>query len=176
MRFASRLTRCPIPYEPARAADVPARLAGLAPELRALLEGAAGCSPFLSGLMQKEGDWLEAALEGTPEAALDAELGRLAAAGGAEALASELRRAKRRVALLAGLADLGGVWPLEAVTGMTRAGARALGLADRGVLRAGTRADVAIYAIDEPAELAWRLGGNPCLGTIRGGVPGFAER
>lgn len=66
--------------------------------------------------------------------------------------------------------------PLEAVAGMTRAGARALGLADRGVLRAGSRADVAIYAIDEPAELAWRLGGNPCLGTIRGGVPGFPER
>ncbi|WP_413873685.1 glutamine-synthetase adenylyltransferase [Albidovulum sp.] len=130
MRFASRLTRCPIPYEPARAADVSARFAGLAPELRALLEGAAGCSPFLSGLMQKEALWLEAALEGTPEAALEAELGRLGAADGADMLGSELRRAKRRVALLAGLADLGGVWPLETVTGaLTRLADRAVDLA-----------------------------------------------
>ena len=66
--------------------------------------------------------------------------------------------------------------PLEAVVGFTRAGARALGLHDRGVLRAGLRADVAVYAIDEPAELAWRVGGNPCLGTIRGGVPAFGSR
>ncbi|WP_413849569.1 glutamine-synthetase adenylyltransferase [Albidovulum sp.] len=130
MRFASRLTRCPIPYEPARAADVPARFTGLAPELRALLEGAAGCSPFLSGLMQREADWLEEALAGAPEAALETELDRLGAVGGAEALGSELRRAKRRVALLAGLADLGGVWPLEAVTGaLTRLADRAVDLA-----------------------------------------------
>ena len=155
MRFASRLTRCPIPYEPARAADVPARLAGLAPELRALLEGAAGCSPFLSGLMQKEGDWLEAALEGTPEAALDAELGRLAAAGGAEALASELRRAKRRVALLAGLADLGGVWPLEAVTGaLTRLADRAVDLAFRALVAAEIRRGMVPGATEADAGIA----------------------
>ena len=41
------------------------------------------------------------------------------------------------------------------------------------VTRAGMRADVAVYAIDEPAELAWRFGGNPCLGTLRAGVPHF---
>ena len=57
---------------------------------------------------------------------------------------------------------------------MTRVGARALGLSDRGILRAGMRADVAVYAVSEPAELAWRFGGNPCLGTLRGGVPCFA--
>jgi imidazolonepropionase len=47
-------------------------------------------------------------------------------------------------------------------------------LRDRGKLRAGLRADVAVYAIDEPAELAWRFGAQPCLGTLRGGVPHFA--
>ena len=41
---------------------------------------------------------------------------------------------------------------------MTHVAARALGLADRGRLRVGMRADVAVYAIDEPAELAWRFG------------------
>jgi glutamate-ammonia-ligase adenylyltransferase len=126
MTFAARLTRCPIPYEPDRAADVRARFAGQPPEVRALLEGAAGCSPFLAGLMRREADWLEAALAGDPEAALD---GALAVPGdlGSEALGPALRQAKARVALLAGLADLGGVWPLEAVTGaLTR-------LADRAV-------------------------------------------
>lgn len=61
--------------------------------------------------------------------------------------------------------------PHEALAGMTHVGARALGLRDRGRLRAGLRADVAVYGIDEPAELAWRFGANPCLGTLRGGVP-----
>ena len=64
--------------------------------------------------------------------------------------------------------------PQEALAGMTHVGARALGLRDRGRLRAGLRADVAVYAIDEPAELAWRFGVNPCLGTLRGGVPHWA--
>lgn len=65
--------------------------------------------------------------------------------------------------------------PREALAGMTHVAARALGLADRGRLRAGLRADVAVYAIDEPAELAWRFGGNPCLGTLRAGVPHFGD-
>lgn len=116
MSFAARLTRCPIPYEPDRAADVRARFAGQPPELRALVEGAAGCSPFLAGLMQREADWLEAALAGAPEAALEAALA-MPDDLGSEALGPALRQAKARVALLAALADLGGVWPLEAVTG-----------------------------------------------------------
>jgi imidazolonepropionase len=63
--------------------------------------------------------------------------------------------------------------PREALGGMTHVAARALGLADRGRLRRNMRADVAVYAIREPAELAWRFGGNPCLGTLRAGVPHF---
>ncbi|HVJ74472.1 MAG TPA: imidazolonepropionase [Casimicrobiaceae bacterium] len=61
--------------------------------------------------------------------------------------------------------------PQEALAGMTHVAARALGLKDRGRLRTGMRADIAVYAIDEPAELAWRFGAQPCLGTLRGGVP-----
>ena len=116
MTFAARLTRCPIPHEPDRAAEAEAAFADLAPELRALLAGAAGCSPYLRGLMQREADWLRAALAGQPEAARDAELGRVRDHA-AEGLSDGLRQAKRRIALLAGLADLGGVWPLEGVTG-----------------------------------------------------------
>ncbi|MDW4548075.1 glutamine-synthetase adenylyltransferase [Defluviimonas sp. D31] len=116
MTFAARLTRCPIPFEPARIEEPRARFAALAPELRALLEGTAGCSPYLAGLMERQADWLESALAGSPEAALDAELAGLGALD-SEALGPALRHAKARIALLAGLADLGGVWPLEMVTG-----------------------------------------------------------
>jgi len=122
--FAARLTRCPIPFDAARGADAGARFAALVPELRALLAGAAGCSPYLAGLMAREAEWLEPVLQGAPEPALAAVLDGLEP--GPE-LPVALRVAKRRVALLAGLADLGGVWPLEAVTGALTA------LADRAV-------------------------------------------
>jgi imidazolonepropionase len=52
---------------------------------------------------------------------------------------------------------------------VTRNGARALGLHDRGTLAEGQRADVALWSIDEPAELAYRIGGNPSAGVIRAG-------
>lgn len=116
MTFASRLTRCPIPYEPERTADIRVRFAALPPELLALLEGAAGCSTYLSGLMLRESEWLEHALATAPEVIL-AEVLSAPVGLGSEALARALRQAKARVALLAGLADLGGVWALEEVTG-----------------------------------------------------------
>jgi len=47
--------------------------------------------------------------------------------------------------------------------------ARALGLRDRGVLAAGMRADIACWAIAEPAELAYRIGGNASAGAVRAG-------
>jgi len=49
--------------------------------------------------------------------------------------------------------------------------ARALGLRDRGVLAAGMRADIACWAIAEPAELAYRIGGNASRGAVRAGRP-----
>lgn len=50
--------------------------------------------------------------------------------------------------------------PEEALLGVTRHGAAALGLADRGVLREGMRADFASYAISQPAELCYQFGVN----------------
>ena len=56
--------------------------------------------------------------------------------------------------------------PAEALAGMTRHAAQALGLlADRGTLEIGKRADLALWAIDQPAELAYRMGARPL--TIR---------
>ena len=59
--------------------------------------------------------------------------------------------------------------PREALAGATHNAARALGLADRGALVVGQRADIALWDIDEPAELAYRIGGEACAGVIREG-------
>ncbi len=85
------------------------------PELAELIQGAAGSSPYLAQLIRKEGHWLSHALNEEPEeviAALIAEPGTLDAG----TVDAELRKLKRRAALIVGLADLGGVWGLATVT------------------------------------------------------------
>jgi imidazolonepropionase len=57
-----------------------------------------------------------------------------------------------------------GLTPAEALAGATRNGARALGLGDRGVLAAGKRADLALWNLDHPADLAGRIA-LPALAT-----------
>lgn len=65
-----------------------------------------------------------------------------------------------------------GLTPEEALTGVTRNAAKALGrLAERGTLEVGKVADFVHWAVDEPAELAYRVGFNPCQTVIRNGVP-----
>lgn len=50
----------------------------------------------------------------------------------------------------------------ECLIGFTRAAARALGLADSvGTLEAGKSCDLAVWNIDAPAELVYRMGFNP---------------
>ena len=58
--------------------------------------------------------------------------------------------------------------PEEALAGVTRNAADALGLEDRGVLANGLRADIAIWDVDHPAELAYRIGFNPLHHRILG--------
>lgn len=60
--------------------------------------------------------------------------------------------------------------PEEALAGVTRHGAAALGLSDRGVLAEGLRADMALWRIGSPAELAYMVGFNPCAAVVNGGV------
>jgi len=57
----------------------------------------------------------------------------------------------------------------EALRGITCNAARALGLADRGVIEAGRCADFALFDVGEPAEIAYRIGGVTCAGRIREG-------
>ena len=59
--------------------------------------------------------------------------------------------------------------PEEALRGATVHAARALGLRDRGVLRVGARADFVHWAVDQPAELGYWLGGRLARGVYAGG-------
>jgi len=54
-----------------------------------------------------------------------------------------------------------GLTPAEAVAGVTRNAAKALGLTDAGQVRPGARADLAVWDVGHPAELAYRIGFNP---------------
>ena len=62
--------------------------------------------------------------------------------------------------------------PEEALAGVTANAARALGLSGtHGTLEAGKAADFAIWDIERPAELAYRIGLNPLAGVVRAGTP-----
>jgi imidazolonepropionase len=58
--------------------------------------------------------------------------------------------------------------PEEAVRGATEHGARALGLADRGTLAPGLRADFALWEHAHPRELAYWFGHDGCRGVVVG--------
>ena len=79
--------------------------------------------------MRREADWLCAAMDAPPETTMDAVLAAMPTEDPA-ALPAQLRIAKRRTALLVALADLGGAWDLDAVTGaLTDLADRAVALA-----------------------------------------------
>ncbi|MCP5071771.1 MAG: imidazolonepropionase [Rhodobacteraceae bacterium] len=60
--------------------------------------------------------------------------------------------------------------PEEALAGVTRNAALALGLKDCGVIAPGLRADLAVWDAQHPAELCYRIGFNPLHTRIFGGV------
>ena len=110
--FACRVTRQPLPFDPIAGAGIAADFAEL--DAVDLLAATAACSPYLRDLMRREADWLRVALTLAPETAFAAVMASLTDFG--PDLASALRQAKRRIALLVALADLGGVWRLAEVT------------------------------------------------------------
>jgi len=116
MTFAERITRTPVAFEANRAAEAMAALPQFEGNVRDLIAGATGSSPYLSETLQREPDWIEGIATDSPEDRLAAILSEVNALGDAD-LASGLRIAKRRVAMLTALSDLGGVWSLEDVTG-----------------------------------------------------------
>lgn len=74
--------------------------------------------------------------------------------------------------LMAQLQVLGGGMTLdEAILGVTAHAATALGLsADRGMLKRGMRADLALFRCRDPRELLYRLGSSLCAGIVRDGT------
>lgn len=59
--------------------------------------------------------------------------------------------------------------PEEALAGVTRHAAHALGLTDRGVIAPGMRADLVLWSVRHPAELSYAIGANPHRQTIFAG-------
>lgn len=119
MDFASRITRFPLALDPVRAATAREAVPDLDGALAQLVAGTAGSSPYLATLVQREADWLQPVLAGqalSPEDLVHTETDGFADLD-ADQLGVALRRAKRRIALYTALADLGGVWRLEEVTG-----------------------------------------------------------
>ncbi|MBT3142321.1 imidazolonepropionase [Ruegeria litorea] len=60
--------------------------------------------------------------------------------------------------------------PEEALAGVTRNAARALGVSDAGQIAPGFRADLAIWDVKTPGELAYRIGFNPLHSRIYEGA------
>ena len=69
-----------------------------------------------------------------------------------------------------------GLTPEEALAGVTREAARALGVLNEvGTIEVGKRADLAFWRIGRPAELCYGLGGNPLAAAMyRGRIRGAA--
>jgi len=59
--------------------------------------------------------------------------------------------------------------PEEAIAGVTRHAATALGLSDRGQLAVGKTADFVLFAISQPAELCYQFGVNPVSQVVKAG-------
>jgi imidazolonepropionase len=60
--------------------------------------------------------------------------------------------------------------PLEALKGVTVNAAKALRLSEKvGTIEVGKNADLVMWDIDSPAELSYRIGGNPCVLVIKAG-------
>jgi len=62
-----------------------------------------------------------------------------------------------------------GLTPEEALLGVTANGARALGLKDRGRIAEGLKADLVLWDVERPGDLAYPLGFNPLAAVIRNG-------
>ena len=155
----------PAPHDAAAADRLLERFAELGRAERRLAEHAGGgvmlrCiggnSPYLSDLAIRESAALRAFAATGPDAvvaAAMAELAGVSVAAPRERVVAALRKAKRIVAMATALADIGGYWKLEQVTGTLSALAEAtLSLAVAHLLRASHDAgELHLPAPDNPA-------------------------
>jgi glutamate-ammonia-ligase adenylyltransferase len=105
--------------EPLAEAAEEAGWSGLFEAARPALAPVIAAAPYLAGLARRDPAGLRRTLESAPEVRLEEILGRAAAAGSLPLGEGrrELRRAKQAAHLLTALADLGGAWDLDQVTG-----------------------------------------------------------
>ena len=114
MGFADEIKRLPRAFDTEQGRDARAATPWAQGDVANLIDGTGGCSPYLKGLIERESVWLQAAID-DPTGALTTLYSTLRETP-PDTLATDLRQAKRRVALITALADLAGVWPLEQVT------------------------------------------------------------
>jgi len=91
------------------------RLPGILPMIRCL----GGNSPYLAALALRESDAIRRLAADGPEAVIAHDLSNLTHVSSTAKrpdVAAALRQAKRTTALIAAIADIGGIWPLETVT------------------------------------------------------------
>ncbi|WP_112322663.1 bifunctional [glutamine synthetase] adenylyltransferase/[glutamine synthetase]-adenylyl-L-tyrosine phosphorylase [Oceanibium sediminis] len=108
------LTTFPLPHDQALGQEAAARFTGMGTAFESLVAGAAGSAPHLNRLITREADWLAGVATKPLEEGREDALTFVPDTG----ISSALRQAKRRVALLSALADLGGAWDLDQVTGI----------------------------------------------------------
>ncbi|SHE74900.1 glutamate-ammonia-ligase adenylyltransferase [Litoreibacter ascidiaceicola] len=158
MAFHDRITRHPLPHNTERCAHV-RRLFGELPEaLVTLLETTAGCSPYLAGLMEREADWIAQLATREAEDLRDGVWQDIEQSEGDMKVV--FRQAKRRIALLAAVADIGGVWPLEMVThALTELADRCL---QRGLTEL-TAAQIARGKLPGQTEADAKIGAGMCI-------------
>jgi glutamate-ammonia-ligase adenylyltransferase len=138
----------PTPYDEAAADRLVERFeaighkaAGLleVPGVRVMLRCLGGNSPYLAELAVREADTIGLLATTGPDNAMAAALSSLSHVSPVAKrldIAAALRQAKRAVALIAAIADVAGIWPLETVTGaLSDLAEAALRLAIRHLLR-----------------------------------------
>ena len=156
MSFDARMTRSPRPFNKESGEDIRSLYSSQSTSIQELVASTAGCSPYLASLLQKERVWLEPAF-GDPERAFANLMKSLWSVSDGD-LASGLRQAKRRVAILTALADLSGIWPLEKVMqSLTEFADLAVHLAYRASVRAEIRRGKLPGAEPDDAEKAGGL-------------------
>jgi [glutamine synthetase] adenylyltransferase / [glutamine synthetase]-adenylyl-L-tyrosine phosphorylase len=181
--FFERITEAPRVFDAARGDDAlesliqalaetpelapAAERIGDAPKLHALLAATFSCSPYLTSLALRDPATLAECVLRDPDAHLTEGRAELAAAVAAAPSAKEvmtlLRRYKRRMALLTGLADLGGVWPTETTLAALSAAAdaalqQATAFLFRKAREAGQIVDQADAAVPAPGYFIIAMG------------------
>ncbi len=114
--FSAAITRCPRVFDAEKYTDAVAHFADAPAEVRELIGATASVSPFLASLIEKEKHWLRDCFD-APKASVNTEISAVRALS-LDDVKQPLRQAKRRVALITALADLGGIWELAEVTGV----------------------------------------------------------